>query len=88
MALAAADLSEVEGLVRSTGFFRSKARNLVAMAQAVVERFGAEMPSAMADLVTLPEWGERRPTWCGAWPSAYPGSPSTHTCNDCPPGWD
>ncbi len=79
VALAAADLSEVEGLVRSTGFFRSKARNLVAMAQAVVERFGAEMPSAMADLVTLPGVGRKTANVVRSVAFGLPGLPvDTH----------
>jgi len=57
--LAGADLSEVEGIIHSTGFFRAKARSLVGMASAVVERFGGEVPSAMRDLVTLPGVGRK-----------------------------
>ncbi len=57
--MAAADVADVEKLIRSTGFFRSKARNLVGMAQAVVGRFGGQVPSAMADLVTLPGVGRK-----------------------------
>jgi endonuclease-3 len=58
-ALAHADLTELEGLIHSTGFFRAKARNLVGMAKAVVERFGGVVPSAMRDLVTLPGVGRK-----------------------------
>jgi endonuclease-3 len=57
--LAAADPGELEGLVYPTGFFRSKARSLVGMAQAVVERFGGEVPTDLADLVTLPGVGRK-----------------------------
>jgi endonuclease-3 len=57
--LAGADLTEVEGIIHSTGFFRAKARSLVGMASAVVERFGGEVPSAMRDLVTLPGVGRK-----------------------------
>jgi endonuclease-3 len=79
VALAAADLSEVEGLVRSTGFFRSKARNLVAMAQAVTQRFGGEMPSAMADLVTLPGVGRKTANVVRSVAFGLPGLPvDTH----------
>lgn len=45
---------EVEGVIRSTGFFRSKARNLLASARMVVERFGGAVPRSMAELITLP----------------------------------
>jgi endonuclease III len=57
--LAAADSAELEELIRPTGFFRSKARNLIGMAQAVVGRFGGEVPSRMEDLVTLPGVGRK-----------------------------
>ena len=58
-ALAAADPSELEELIRPTGFFRSKARSLIGMAQAVEERYGGEVPAAMEDLVTLPGVGRK-----------------------------
>ncbi len=57
--LSAADPGELEQLIRPTGFFRSKARSLIGMAQAVDERFGGRVPSAMADLVTLPGVGRK-----------------------------
>jgi endonuclease-3 len=58
-ALAHADPAKLEELIRSTGFFRSKARSLLGMAQALVERFGGEVPTAMEDLVTLPGVGRK-----------------------------
>lgn len=51
--LAAADPDELEGLIRTTGFFRSKTKNLITMAKDVDERFGGEVPSNLADLTTL-----------------------------------
>ena len=57
--LAAADPAEVERLVQPTGFFRSKARSLIAMAQALVGRYGSQVPSSMEDLVTLPGVGRK-----------------------------
>ncbi len=57
--LAAADPAEVESLIHSTGFFRSKTRSIIAMAQALEERFDGEVPSAMEDLVTLPGVGRK-----------------------------
>jgi endonuclease-3 len=57
--LAAADPAELEDLVRSTGFFRSKARSLRGMAAALVERFGGEVPRRLSDLVTLPGVGRK-----------------------------
>jgi endonuclease-3 len=57
--LAAADPDELEAIIRSTGFFRSKARSLIGMAAALEERFGGEVPAAMEDLVTLPGVGRK-----------------------------
>ncbi len=57
--LAAADRSELETIIYPTGFFRSKARSLLGMAAALEERFGGEVPTAMADLVTLPGVGRK-----------------------------
>jgi len=45
--LAAADPDELETLIHSTGFFRSKAKNLIGMAQAVVARYDGEIPVAI-----------------------------------------
>ena len=42
--LAHADPGELETLIQSTGFFRSKAKNLIGMAEAVESRFGGEVP--------------------------------------------
>jgi endonuclease III len=77
--LAAADQEDVEELVRSTGFFRSKAKNLIGMAQAVEARFDGEIPTELADFVTLPGVGRKtgnvvRSVWYG-----LPGLPvDTH----------
>ena len=52
-ALAAAKQDQLETLIRSTGFYRNKAKNLVGMAQAVTADFGGEIPAKMDDLLTL-----------------------------------
>ena len=57
--LAAANVTEVEALVRSTGFFQTKARNLIAMSAALVDRFDGEVPTALEDLVTLAGVGRK-----------------------------
>lgn len=57
--LAAAEPAELEQVIRSTGFYRNKARSLLGMARAVVERFGGEVPQSMRDLVTLPGVGRK-----------------------------
>jgi endonuclease-3 len=58
-ALAAAVPGELEEIVRSTGFYQSKARNLIAMAQALVDRFDGQVPTALDDLVTLAGVGRK-----------------------------
>ena len=58
-ALADAPLAQVEELVKTTGFFRSKAKNLIGMAQMVVTRHGGEIPATMDDLVVLPGVGRK-----------------------------
>jgi endonuclease III len=57
--LAAADPADVELLIRPTGFFRVKSKTVVALAQALCEKFGGEVPTALADLVTLPGVGRK-----------------------------
>jgi endonuclease-3 len=57
--LAGASPERVEEIIRPTGFFRVKAKNIVALAQAVRDRFGGEVPTAMAELVTLPGVGRK-----------------------------
>lgn len=58
-ALAAAKQEDVEALIRSAGFFRSKASNLIAMAAALVEGYGGEVPRSMEALVQLPGVGRK-----------------------------
>jgi len=78
-ALAAADLSEVEVIIHSTGFFRAKARNLVGMASALVERYRGEVPAVMADLVTLPGVGRKTANVVRSVAFGLPGLPvDTH----------
>ena len=53
-ALARAKTTDVEALVRSTGFFRNKAKNLIGMAQGVEEIYGGTIPQTLKELVVLP----------------------------------
>jgi endonuclease III len=57
--LAAADPARLEDIIKSTGFFRSKAKNLIGMAGAVVERHGGRIPDTMDELVQLPGVGRK-----------------------------
>jgi len=58
-AMAAADPTELEEILRPTGFFRAKTRAVIGIGQALVERFGGEVPGRMKDLVTLPGVGRK-----------------------------
>ncbi|MGB3615170.1 MAG: endonuclease III [Elainellaceae cyanobacterium] len=53
-ALASAELSDLEALVRSTGFFRNKAKNIQGACRRIVEEFGGEVPRTMEEMLTLP----------------------------------
>jgi endonuclease-3 len=57
--LAAANPSDVEDVIRSTGFYQNKTRSLVGMAQALLERFDGQVPTALEDLITLPGVGRK-----------------------------
>jgi endonuclease-3 len=57
--LAAARQEDVEEIIRTTGFFRNKARNLIAMAAALEERHGSQVPPSMDALVKLPGVGRK-----------------------------
>ncbi|MDP6867569.1 MAG: endonuclease III [Acidimicrobiales bacterium] len=57
--LAGAVPHELEEIVRSTGFYASKARSLLGMAQRLVEVYDSEVPGAMADLTSLPGVGRK-----------------------------
>ncbi len=58
-ALAAAPQEEVEELVRSTGFYRHKARNLRLLAAALLQRHGGEVPRTLEELTQLPGVGRK-----------------------------
>lgn len=58
-ALANAPLEEVEEIVRTTGFFRAKAKSLVGMAKALVRDHAGDVPRGIAELVPLPGVGRK-----------------------------
>jgi endonuclease III len=58
-ALAAADRAELEELIKPTGFFRAKSDSLIKLGSALIERFDGDVPSRLADLVTLPGVGRK-----------------------------
>ena len=57
--LAAAKVSEVEEIIYSTGFFRSKAKNIKELANKILNDFGGEVPNDLAKLITLPGVGRK-----------------------------
>jgi len=58
-ALARADLTDLETAIRSTGFFRAKARALKATSRALVDRHGGEVPRTMEEMTRLPGVGRK-----------------------------
>jgi len=56
---AAISQEEMEGLIRSTGFYRNKSKNIRAMATALLERHGGEVPSTLESLAALPGVGRK-----------------------------
>ena len=58
-ALARADQPDVEEIIRTTGFFRNKAKSLIGMATGLVERHGGVVPASMDALVQLPGVGRK-----------------------------
>jgi endonuclease-3 len=52
--LALANSDELESIIRSTGFYRNKAKNLIGAARTLVERFGGQVPDTMEALIQLP----------------------------------
>ena len=57
--LAEADVAEVETYIHSTGFFRAKARDIVAASQMMLSEFGGKVPDNMDDLLRLPGVGRK-----------------------------
>ena len=53
-AMTAASLPELEELIRTTGFFRNKAKSIQGAARVVTEKFGGEVPKTMEEILTLP----------------------------------
>jgi endonuclease-3 len=56
---AAADREDVEKIIQSTGFYRAKTTSVIALGQALCDRFGGEVPGKLKDLVTLPGVGRK-----------------------------
>lgn len=77
--LAVADPEDVEELIHSTGFYRSKTRNIIGMAQALVERHDGRVPGSMKELTALPGVGRKTANVVRAEALGLPGLPvDTH----------
>jgi endonuclease-3 len=58
-AFAGADIRELENDIKSTGFYHNKAKNIIACARALMEKYGGEVPSDMDALTSLPGVGRK-----------------------------
>jgi len=56
---ARADLETLEGEIRSTGFFRNKAKSIMGCGQALVEKFNGQVPRTLEELTSLPGVGRK-----------------------------
>ena len=82
--LAGAQLDDVEELIRSTGFFRMKARAIVEMSQDLVARFGGDVPPRMEHLVQLRGVGRKTANVVLGVAFGVPGFPvDTHVTRLC-----
>jgi endonuclease-3 len=57
--MAKADLKDIQRLVKSTGFYRAKAKNIKGLSNKIIEEFGGDVPSNLDDLITLPGVGRK-----------------------------
>ena len=57
--MANADLSDIERLVKSTGFFRAKAKNIKLLSEKIMRDFDGQVPDRLEDLITLPGVGRK-----------------------------
>lgn len=71
--LARAPLEKVEQIVQTTGFFRQKAKSIVACSQALAERHGGTVPETMEELTALPGVGRKTANVVRACAMGYPG---------------
>ena len=77
--LAVANPADVEVILRSTGFYQAKTRNVMAMAHQLLDRFNGEVPTALEDLVTLPGVGRKTANVVRSVAFSLPGLPvDTH----------
>ncbi|MDO5301939.1 MAG: endonuclease III [Tissierellia bacterium] len=58
-AMAEASQEEIEEIIRSCGFFRNKAKNVLGASRVIVEEYGGEIPQTVKELMTLPGVGKK-----------------------------
>jgi endonuclease-3 len=58
-ALAGADIADVEPIIHSLGFYRAKARHIIAAAKTLITDFGGEVPDTMEGLLSIPGVGRK-----------------------------
>ena len=58
-AFASAEIAEIEEMIKSTGFFHNKAKNIKSCAQDICEKFGGELPNTMEELLSLAGVGRK-----------------------------
>jgi endonuclease-3 len=57
--MASADIDDIEKLVKSTGFFRAKAKNIKSLSKKILNDFDGQVPERLEDLITLPGVGRK-----------------------------
>lgn len=57
--IARADLAELEEIIRSCGFYHTKARDIIKCANALIDRYGGKVPDTMEELTSLPGVGRK-----------------------------
>ena len=57
--MASADIDDIEKLVKSTGFFRAKAKNIKSLSKKIMNDFDGHVPERLEDLITLPGVGRK-----------------------------
>jgi endonuclease-3 len=57
--IASADIDDIEKLVKSTGFFRAKAKNIKSLSEKIMNDFDGQVPERLEDLITLPGVGRK-----------------------------
>ena len=83
-----APLAELEQAIKSTGFFRNKAKNIQACCRKIIERHNGQVPRTMEELTQFDGVGARPPTSFSATPSAStPAWSWTRTSRGCRIGW-